>query len=107
MIRFFWSGLYALLDFLQPGSFTGPALNMTPGYAPYLRRYDTNTSIYLSFVTLPTLGFGDVTPTTVTGRTLVWVEALVGQLYLAVLVARLVSLQITQASSPTPAELAA
>ena len=108
MIGFFWGGLYALLDFLQPGSFSGTALNMTPGYEPYLQRYDTATSIYLSFVTLTTLGFGDVTPTTVQARTLVWVEALVGQLYLAVLVARLVSLQITHASSPTTtAELTA
>jgi hypothetical protein len=108
MIGFLWSGLYALVDILQPGSFSGPALNMTPGYEPYLQHYDTATSIYLSFVTLTTLGFGDVTPTTVTARTLVWVEALVGQLYLAVLVARLVSLQITHASSPpTTAERAA
>jgi hypothetical protein len=107
MIGFAWAGLYALVDLLQPGSFSGPALNMTPGYEPYLQLYDTATSIYLSFVTLTTLGFGDVTPTTVPARTLVWVEALVGQLYLAVLVARLVSLQITHAGSPTSAELAA
>ena len=46
------------------------ALNMTPGYEPFLRRSDVYTPIYLSFVTLTTLGFGDVTPSTVPGRTL-------------------------------------
>src|SRR5262245_4668624 len=38
MIGYSWAGIYALVDVLQPGSFSGPALNMTPGYEPYLQR---------------------------------------------------------------------
>ena len=50
--------------------------------------------IYFSMCTLTTLGFGDITPVTRFTRTLAWLEAVVGQLYLAILVARLVGLQI-------------
>ena len=46
---------------------------------------------YFSFVTLTTLGFGDITPATPEARALVVIETLIGQLFLATLVARLVS----------------
>lgn len=42
---------------------------------------------YYSFVTLTTLGYGDITPVSEAARTLAWIEALIGQLYLAVMVA--------------------
>jgi hypothetical protein len=51
---------------------------------------DLPTSVYFSFVTLATLGYGDIVPLTPTARGLAVSEAIVGQLYLAVLVARLV-----------------
>ena len=50
--------------------------------------------IYFSFVTLATLGYGDITPVTPIARGLAVFEAVFGQLYLAVLVARLVSQRI-------------
>jgi hypothetical protein len=46
---------------------------------------------YYSFVTLTTLGYGDITPVSEAARTLAWLEALLGQLYLAVMVAGLVA----------------
>ena len=46
---------------------------------------------YYSFVTLTTVGYGDVSPVSAAARTLAWVEALTGQFYLAVIVAGLVS----------------
>ena len=49
--------------------------------------------IYFSFVTLATLGYGDITPITPIARGLAVFEAIVGQFYLAVLVARLVGLR--------------
>jgi hypothetical protein len=49
------------------------------------------------------VGLGDIVPTTVASRTLVWTEAVAGQIYLAVLIARLVSLQIVHARVPAPA----
>lgn len=48
--------------------------------------------LYLSFVTLTTLGYGDITAVTLEARMVLGVEAVVGQLYLAILVARLVGL---------------
>ncbi len=51
--------------------------------------------LYYSYVTLTTLGYGDIKPTTPPAQSLSYVQALTGQLYLAVLVARLVALQIT------------
>ena len=49
--------------------------------------------VYFSFVTLATLGYGDIVPLTATARGLAVIEAIGGQLYIAVLVARLVSLR--------------
>ena len=47
--------------------------------------------VYFSFVTMSTLGYGDVTPLTPVVRTLAWMQAVTGQFYIAVLVARLVA----------------
>jgi voltage-gated potassium channel len=48
--------------------------------------------VYYSFVTMSTLGFGDITPRTPLAQTLTWMQAVFGQLYLVILIARLVSL---------------
>jgi multisubunit Na+/H+ antiporter MnhF subunit len=55
----------------------------------------TATAIYFSFVTLTTLGYGDITPVSMPARMLTTAEALIGQLYLVTLVARLVGLHIS------------
>jgi hypothetical protein len=52
---------------------------------------------YYSFVTLTTLGYGDITPATDHARSLAWLEALIGQLYLAVMVATLVGIKVSEA----------
>jgi len=52
--------------------------------------------IYYSFVTLTTLGYGDITPVSDAARTLAWMEALIGQLYLAVMVAGFVADHISK-----------
>lgn len=54
--------------------------------------------IYFSFVTLTTVGFGDLSPATILGQRLVVIEALIGQVFLVVLVSRLVSLWLPPAS---------
>ena len=51
---------------------------------------------YFSFVTLTTLGYGDITPVAEHARTLAWLEALIGQLYLAVMVAGFVAQHISE-----------
>ncbi len=55
--------------------------------------------IYYSLVTLSTLGYGDVVPTLPLARSLASIEAIVGQLYLAVLVATLVARGLTREDS--------
>ncbi len=53
---------------------------------------------YFSFCTLSTAGFGDITPISQAARTFSWLEAIFGQLYLSILVARLVGLHIAGAT---------
>jgi hypothetical protein len=74
---------YQLLEGFFPGSFAG--FEEHQGHALTWRH------LYFSFVTLTTLGYGDILPLTDYAETLVVVEAVLGQFYLAVLVAGLVS----------------
>ena len=62
----------------------------TSGAPVVVGALDLSTCVYFSFVTLATLGYGDIVPLTPTARGLAVSEAIIGQLYLAVLVARLV-----------------
>ena len=55
--------------------------------------------IYFSFSTLTTLGYGDIVPAASFARTLTWMEAATGQLYLAILIARLVGLHLVHRPS--------
>jgi hypothetical protein len=59
---------------------------------------------YYSFVTLTTVGYGDVTPISTPARTCAWLEALTGQFYLAVLVAGLVGALLSQKAESTETE---
>lgn len=84
---------YCLLDVVNPASFRGLETGrIGPGIHLSLT--------YFSFVTLTTLGYGDITPVTDTARALALVEAVTGQFYLAVLVADLVGKRVAQAISP-------
>lgn len=86
-----WAMLYALIDLYQPDAFKGAIEPLLPAAAGPLREY---VFVYYSFVTLTTLGYGDVVPAAGVARTAAWMQAVVGQLYIAILVARLVALQI-------------
>jgi hypothetical protein len=81
---FFFGLLYYVMDQLAPGS-------LAAGGAPGPDSISTGTAIYFSFVTLASLGYGDVLPLSDVARGLAVIEVVGGQLYLAVLVARLVS----------------
>ncbi len=85
-----WGFIFALLESLRPGSFEIPA---------GLIEENRLLFIYYSFITITTLGFGDITPLTAPARSLSLLEAVFGQLYLAVLVARLVGLHISQSKN--------
>lgn len=81
---------YACLAALDPGSFAGVATDFDN---PQEVVRDFN---YFSFVTLTTLGCGDITPQSYQAGVLAYVEAIIGQVYLTVLVARLVGMHIAQ-----------
>lgn len=84
-----WSLLFGVVHSLDPSAFS-PANADAHTHTPA----DEYRLVFFSFVTLTTLGYGDITPLTPIAQTLSWMEAVVGQLYLAVLVARLVGLHI-------------
>ena len=86
LIAAFFAVLYELLEQAAPGSFRFPE-----GWRPAPGALSEVLS-YFSFVTLTTVGYGDVTAVHPFARSLVMFEALVGQLYPAILLARLVTL---------------
>jgi Ion channel len=88
---------YSLLELYMPGSFTvqpaGAPLN-----GPHIHP-DAGWLIYFSFTTMTTVGFGDVLPSSEVARSLSVLEAVIGQILLVVMMARLVGLHVAQVSS--------
>lgn len=81
---------YDAVERLVPGAFTlGPGLDLSPS-APQGARF-----FYLSVVVLTSVGFGDITPIHPVARSLVMLEAMLGQIYMTVVLGWLVSLQIS------------
>jgi voltage-gated potassium channel len=80
-----WSFAYALLDQLVPGSISGLRSTTHGRFDDYLG---------YSFITLTTLGYGNIVPANAKADALAYSEAIVGQVYLTVLVARLVALNL-------------
>jgi len=78
-----WAGAYILCEALRPGSFHGLDAQAA---APAVDLY------YFSFVTLTTLGYGDISPLSPAARTLALAEVLCGVMFTGVLVARLIGL---------------
>ena len=85
-----WAGIFEFIHRIAPGSF---ALNnaLQAEFDRGLAR-ESSLYIYYSFVTLTTTGYGDMSPVSPIARSMAALEAIVGPLYLAVLIARLVSL---------------
>ncbi len=73
LIGVMWAGIYIVLDGISPGSFS-----------------ETTDLLYFSFVTLTTVGFGDVAPLSVLSRRLAVFEAAMGNVYMAVIIAMIV-----------------
>ncbi len=84
-----WAMLYAFCTLVDPGSLVcrGEPVSFAAD-----RSY--SLFIYYSFVTLSTLGYGDVIPATSSVRTLAWVEAVLGQIFLAVFIAKLIAVHV-------------
>ena len=86
IIGFIWAHIYHLLERLIPHSF-----NIELAGEELFDRL-----VYLSFVTLTTLGYGDITPQGPAAEVLVMLEAIIGQMYVPVFVTYLLSVHIGQ-----------
>lgn len=85
LMGFTWAVGFTLFYHINPDCFNVPIDDSG----------ESNTwAIYFSFTTLSTLGYGDITPQTIPARAYAIMEAVCGQIFLAVIVARLIALQI-------------
>jgi Ion channel len=84
--------VYVLIGIAFAGVYAG--INETEPMGFFAQHVATNNVnfLYFSFVTITTVGYGDLTPGTSSGRVLVTFEALIGQIFLVTLVARLVGM---------------
>jgi hypothetical protein len=95
LLGFVWAQAYSLVQLAHRDAFRFPD-SAVEGNTPVLVRASEHRFLYFSFVTLTTLGYGDVTPVLPLARSLAALEAVTGQLFLAITVARLVALRVTE-----------
>jgi len=94
-----WAIVYRFVGFLEPNAFSIADHFVDQGRSLALH-------FYFSFVTLTSLGYGDISPISPLARTLAWLEALTGQIYVALSVARLVSMYIADRGNRADVEQA-
>ena|SRR5947209_12490820 len=97
LLGYAWTFAYSLVVEAQPDAFISLTSTMPRdivGRVMQLR--------YFSFVTLATVGYGDIVPHTAAARTLALLEAILGQFYLVALVGRLVGLHIVHSDERSP-----
>lgn len=87
LIGLIWALLYLFIAQSVPGAFNG--LEQAEWYENFA------DGTYYSFVTLTTLGYGDISPATPVARFLVYMEAIVGVFYMAILVASLIGMRVS------------
>jgi voltage-gated potassium channel len=98
IIAILWGLCFSIIEFLYPGAFNvNESLRKEWASSKDHREWLLS---YFSCCTLMTVGYGDITPLRPIARTLSVLEAMTGQLYLAVLVAALVGAKVAQMSSP-------
>lgn len=96
-----WGLLYIVIFTNDPAAFSFGSSPKVSEEQPF------PVFIYFSLTTLSTVGFGDITPMTLPARYAAVAEGITGQFYLAILVARLVGIQMSRAATPptsTPAD---
>jgi len=94
LIGFSWTFFYMVIKVIYPESFPAHMLEGS--------MHDrTQHFFYFSFSTMTTLGYGDILPLTNVSRTFAWLEAVCGQIYLAVWISQLVGLRIAQEINET------
>lgn len=97
-----WTHIYSLIETIEPGSFATRV-----GTSEQWHDWQAETGVYprllfFSFVTLTTLGYGDILPLTAASKGFSIAEAVAGPVYLAILMARLVGLYVAQEARQNP-----
>ncbi len=94
IIALIWGRLYALAWMTVSGSFS-----ISPDIQWQLANWHTFQALfdYYSFTTISSIGYGNITTTSPVSNTLVWLEVMCGQFYLAVVVATIVGIKVAQA----------
>lgn len=87
LVAFMFSYLYFLIEYVNPGSF----LINTKVMSIFPHPYYLSQMLYFSFITLLTIGFGDIIAIQETAQTACVLEGLIGQFYIAILVSKLVA----------------
>lgn len=95
MIGFAFAIIYTLIEMIYPRSFHG----LVGQEAVFPHGHYHSELVYFSFITLLAIGYGDITPITDIGQMFSVTEGLVGQFYLAILVARMVAVYARRAAS--------
>lgn len=86
-----WSKFYFIENMMKPGSFHGAGI-LNFDSTTFLNAYEQQFNfLYYSFATLATLGMGDITPLSHPAKSLTAIEAMFGQLFVAIIIAKLVS----------------
>ncbi len=85
-----WGDLYVLVEQWRPGSFEIPDTFVSAAHGGVRAAFT-----YFSFITLTTVGYGEVHPTDSSTGALCIAEAVIGQLYLAIMISRMVGLYIS------------
>ena len=89
-----WGVLYVVIYLRHPGAFSFPGSNASLTYEIVFP-----TLVYFSLTTLSTIGFGDITPVVIQARYAAVAEGITGQFYMAILVARLVGIYMSETIS--------
>ena len=93
LLGFAFASIYGLLDTILPGSF----LSSINGQIISFSSEDAGLNrIYFSFITLLTVGYGDIVPNLPAAKLVTIIEGFFGQVYLVVLIARLVGMHVSQ-----------
>jgi hypothetical protein len=96
LIAWVWGIIYSLVELAFPGSYHFAPQLLSQWERPEHKEWMLG---YFSCCTLMTIGYGDITPVSPVARTLAMLEGMMGQLYVAVLVAVLVGVRVAQVTS--------
>jgi hypothetical protein len=88
--------VYALVELAYPGSFLVDGKVSHPELHRLFYQHEIGSLIYYSYVTMATLGYGDIAPLSAPARMIAVLEAISGQFYVAILIARLVSIRYSR-----------